>query len=53
MEVLRELAMIDVTEFVLGEVAALLGGAAPAGVPLYHYRGARPRVRRDRVPALP
>ncbi len=40
-----ELPLADVTEFVLGEVARRLGGAEPAGVPLFSYRHGRAVVR--------
>ena len=40
-----ELPLADVTEFVLGEVARRLGGAEPAGVPLFSYRYGRAVVR--------
>jgi len=41
-----QLNIIDVTAFVLREVAAHLEGCAPAGVPLVHYRGIRQQITR-------
>jgi 8-oxo-dGTP pyrophosphatase MutT (NUDIX family) len=37
--------LVDVTEFVLQELARRLDGWAPPGAPLFHYRGGRARVR--------
>jgi 8-oxo-dGTP pyrophosphatase MutT (NUDIX family) len=42
-----ELPIIDVTAFVLREVASRLAGGAPRGVPFVHYHGAARRIRRD------
>lgn len=42
-----ELNIIDVTEFVLEEVASRLAGTAPSGVPLVTYRGAARSIRRS------
>jgi 8-oxo-dGTP pyrophosphatase MutT (NUDIX family) len=43
-EALR-MPLVDVTEFVLQEVARRLDGWTPPGAPLFHYRGGRARVR--------
>ena len=40
-----KLPLADVTEFVIGEVGRRLGGARPAGVPLFSYRHGRAVVR--------
>ena len=42
-----ELNIIDVTEFVLQEVASHLDGTAAAGVPLICYRGESRQIRRQ------
>lgn len=42
-----ELPIIDVTGFVLHEVAEQLAGRPRRDPPLFHYRGLRPLVRRD------
>jgi 8-oxo-dGTP pyrophosphatase MutT (NUDIX family) len=42
-----ELPIIDVTGFVLHEVARRLSGRSVRGLPLCHYRGTELRVRRD------
>ena len=42
-----ELNIIDVTEFVLQEVASRLDGTAAPGVPLVCYRGGSRRIRRE------
>ena len=42
-----ELNIIDVTEFVLREVASVLDGTAPAGMPLVCYRGEARQIRRQ------
>ncbi len=42
-----ELNIIDVTEFVLQEVASRLDGAAAPGVPLICYRGESRQIRRE------
>jgi 8-oxo-dGTP pyrophosphatase MutT (NUDIX family) len=41
-----QLNIIDVTAFVLQEVAARLDGKAAEGVPLVHYRGSERHIRR-------
>jgi 8-oxo-dGTP pyrophosphatase MutT (NUDIX family) len=46
-----QLNIIDVTAFVLQEVAARLGGRPVAGVPLIHYRGVERHIRRSSGPA--
>ena len=43
-EALR-MPLVDVTEFVLQELARRLDGWTPPGAPLFHYRGGRARVR--------
>lgn len=43
-----ELNIIDVTEFVLQEVASRLDGTAAGGLPLVSYRGEARRIRRQR-----
>jgi len=42
-----ELNIIDVTEFVLQEVASRLAGTAAVGLPLVSYRGEARRIRRQ------
>lgn len=42
-----ELNIIDVTEFVLEEVASRLAGTAVPGVPLVCYRGGTRQIRRE------
>jgi 8-oxo-dGTP pyrophosphatase MutT (NUDIX family) len=39
------LPLVDVTEFVLQELARRLDGETPQGAPLFHYRDGRARVR--------
>ncbi|MDD9947212.1 MAG: NUDIX hydrolase [Myxococcales bacterium] len=39
------LRIVDVTAFVLRHLQDLLAGEAPSGVPLYHYRQGKGRVR--------
>lgn len=41
------LRVIDVTAFVLEHLREILGGSQPKGLPLYHYKSSKGRVRWD------